>query len=228
MSTFSIGQMNQLGDALEASGWSANLVTKLGQCGRLADIRVFLEGNAELVMKKAEETVASIITLVKTITIPAVAGKKTSDCFMDKSRYYYRDTVLNNWLPNNQSEQIEVKFSVIRLTKYGTFKQVVESFLGQTGDIQTLSRLLKERGHITTLPAIELLIERQEAGEDIGLRNDGWWNFFFVEDSDGGVSVFRANRTGRHWHVAIHRLWSGGVWLADHRFFFRNSDTVSL
>lgn len=222
MSTISVGQMNQLGNAFEAAGWNESHVTKLGQCGRLADILAFLEGKAEIVVKKVEETFVSILTLVKTITTPATAGKKTADCFTNSSRYYYRDNDLDTWLPEDQPEQAESKFSVHQLSRPATFKQAVESFLGQSGDIETLSRLLKERGCTTTLPTIESFIERQESGEDVGLRTDGWWNFFFVENEDGSVSVVYASRFDRRWGVDVDRLDNDGVWDADHRFFFRN------
>ena len=41
MSKFSIGQLNQLGNVLEAAGWSAGDVTNLGQLGKvgLANLR---------------------------------------------------------------------------------------------------------------------------------------------------------------------------------------------
>ncbi|MEK7669495.1 MAG: hypothetical protein AAB350_02820 [Patescibacteria group bacterium] len=223
MSTFSIGQMNQLGDAFEAAGWNANLVTKLGQSGLLSLIRDFMEGRAEIVMKKVEEVVQSLLALVKVISTPAVAGKKTSDCFTDKSRYYYRDSNLDAWLPEDQPEQTESKFSVQKLTQNDTFKQVAESFLNlDQGDIATLAQLLKERGCVTTLPTIDLLIERQEAGEDVGFRTDGWANFFFVENKDGSVSVVNADRYDGQWLAYVSRLDDDNVWDAGHRFFFRN------
>jgi hypothetical protein len=227
MSTFSVGQMNQLGDALEVAGFTPADVTKLGQCGKLASVRAFLEGHAEIVIKKVEETIVSILALVKTITTPAVVGKKTKDCFTNKSRYAYRDSDLDNWLPQNQPGQSEGKFSVQNLTRGATFKQVVESFVGAAGEISDLTPIL--RHHITTLPTIESLIERQEAGEDVGLRMDGWGNFFFVEDAEGGLSVVLVNRLGYgRWHVNVRRLDRGVVWHGGRRFFFRNTDTVSL
>ncbi len=48
MSSFSIGQMNQLADALERAGFDAGDVTKLGQSGHLREIRSLLFGNAEV------------------------------------------------------------------------------------------------------------------------------------------------------------------------------------
>lgn len=48
MSTYSIGSMNQLGDALENSGFTQEDVTKLKQCGNLKAIKDVLYGIAEI------------------------------------------------------------------------------------------------------------------------------------------------------------------------------------
>jgi hypothetical protein len=194
----------------------------VNKLGGMEGVGQLLRGEMKLVMKKVEATVVSILTFVKTITAPAVAGKKTNDCFTSKSRYCYRDDDLDNWLPENQPEQIESKFSVMKIKKSATFKQVVESFLEIKGDIKLLSQALKERGHTTTLPVIESLIERQEGGEDVLLRTDGWASFFFVEDDEGGVSVVRVRRLGRQWYVGVYTLGSVDVWCDDLRFFFRD------
>jgi hypothetical protein len=213
--------MNQLGDKLEANGFTAEYITKLGQCKHIGDIIAYLDGKAEIVLKKVEETVVTILAFVKTVSFSAVVGKKTSKCFTGKI-FGYRDNDLDNWLPKNQLGQPEGQFHVQQLAKSATFKQVVESFLGITGDIDFLAKTLKERNHVTTLPVIESLIERQEAGEDVKLLTNGWGNFFFVEDKDGSVSVVRANQADGRWRVDVRRLDNGREWRADGRFFFRN------
>jgi hypothetical protein len=230
MSTYVEGQTHQLLDKLEAEGFTAEHITKLGQCGRLADVRAFLEGKAEIVMKKVEEAAVSLLTLVKTVVTPAIAGKKTSDCFTNKSRYYYRDSNLDARLPKDQPSQTESKFLVQKLSQNATFKQAVESFLGVSGEITVpvLAQMLKSRGHVTTLPVIESLIEQREAGEDVDLRTDGRANFFFVknknaeDDEEGSVSVVYVLRRGRPWGVGVGSLGRGFVWFAAYRFFFRN------
>jgi len=230
MSTFAEGQIHQLADSLEVAGFTSAHITKLGQLGEgLSQVMAFLDGRAEIVMKKVETTVVSILTFVKTVAVPAVAGKETANCFTDESRYAYRDSDLDAWLPINQPAQLAGKFSVQRLTRGGTFKSAVESFLGMTAEIPVLAAELKKRGHVTTLAVIESLIERQENGEDVGLRTDGWWDFFFVEDGEGGVSVVYAHRDDfGQWDVCVDRLAYGNVWGDGDRFFFRNTDTVSL
>ena len=217
-----VDQAGELKAAFRRSDWTNGQIKRLCEGDILFRIRQVLENKAEIVMKKVEEAVVVILTLVKTITTPAIAGKKTADCFTNKSRYYYRDNNLDNWLPKDQPAQAESKFSVQKLAHSATFKQAVESFLGVNGDIETLAKALKDRGAITTLPTIESLIERQEASKDVGLLTDIWASFFFVENKDGGVSVVYASRCGRLWHVSVYRLGRVYVWFAAYRFFFRN------
>lgn len=52
MSTYSIGQMNQLGDALETAGFTPGEVTKLQQFRGLATLRAVLNGTAQIVVTK--------------------------------------------------------------------------------------------------------------------------------------------------------------------------------
>lgn len=226
--------MNELADALEADGFTASDLKAAVSNGQLRSFREVILGHAEIVMKKVEETITQILTFISTVAIAAVPAKKTADCFTNKSRYYYRDPNMGSWLPQNQPGQPKSKFSIQQLSQPATFKQAVESFLGQTGDIKTLARLLKERGAVTTLTAIESLVERQESGENVDLRTDGRANFFFIENKnkddaeEGCVSVVYAYRIDGQWRVRVIRLGYGGVWSPGYRFFFRNSDTVSL
>jgi hypothetical protein len=222
MSNYKEGQVHQLVNSLEAAGFSADHITKFGQLGEgLQQIIAYLDGKAEIVLKKVEEIIVTILSFVKTVSFPEIAGKKTGKCFICKI-FGYRDNDLDNWLPKNQPNQPEGKFSVQQLAKGSTFKKVVESFLGVTGDINFLAKTLKEQNHTTTLPVVESLIERQESGEDVGLLTNGWGNFFFVEDKDGSVSVVNARRFGGQWSVRVCRLAYVCEWRGGARFFFRN------
>jgi hypothetical protein len=81
------------------------------------------------------------------------------------------------------------------------------------------------------LPVIESLVERQEAGEDVGLLTDGWVNFFFVfvgekkekEDEKPAVLVVYIRRLGSRWRMRLNWLGYGRVLDEGSRFFFRNS-----
>ena len=55
MSKFSIGSLNQLGDALENTGWTAEDVTKLKQFKNLAGIKDLVNGRAEITSTKWRE-----------------------------------------------------------------------------------------------------------------------------------------------------------------------------
>jgi len=52
MSSYSIGQMNQLANALESNGFTPNNITQLGQFKNLSDIRGLFQGTHELKLIK--------------------------------------------------------------------------------------------------------------------------------------------------------------------------------
>jgi len=164
-----------------------------------------------------------LYSLGKVVAVPATEAKTTAECFTNQARYYHRDGDLDKFLPENQSAQDASQFAVCELTETATFQQMAESVLGVSGDIQTLSKLLIQRGHTITLHAIEALIERQETGEDVGLLTNGWANFFLVENKDGSVSVVGVRRGGGGgWRVGQRSFGLGSGWGAGGRFFFRN------
>jgi hypothetical protein len=175
------------------------------------------------VTEEIKQTVKSVMKKIMEVATPAIGRKKTSDCFIDKTRYYDPDPDLRAWLPEIQSEQPEAKFLVNELTKASNFRGMVEEIVGEKENIKNLSQHFIQRRHTTTLPTIESLIERQEREEDVGLRMDGSANFFFVEDKDGGVSVVYVRRHGRRWNVYVSRLGSDVRWDVGHRVFIRNS-----
>lgn len=226
--SYSFELVGQVVSWLKEDNYTPELVSKIGQDGNLKKFRDVLEGKAEIVMKKVEEAVTTLLCFLQNIATPAVAGKKTSKCFTDKSRYYYRDSDLDGWLRKDQPAQPESVFAVQKLAEPATFKKIAETFLGIIGDIKTIARELKSRGHVTTLAVIESLIERQENGEDVGLLTNGYGNFFFVADGNESVSVVRVGRDDGRWHAGVRRLGSDDRWDAGDRFFFRNSDTESL
>src|SRR3989344_8146451 len=164
----------------------------------------------------AESLKAKAVRLVhqtlKIVNVGAVKSQKTAGCFTT-ARYSYRDSDLNKFLPENQPDQAGSQFGVLGLTEPATLKEFVESVLGTQGGLKTPAKLIKERGLTTTLPTIEALVERQEGGEDIGLRTDGWANFFFVDNEGGkGVSVVLVCRRGVRWSVCQFSLGYGGRW----------------
>lgn len=56
MSSYSEGQTHQLANALEAKGFTPEEITQLGQYKQLGDIRLLLNGQAQIVVINQEET----------------------------------------------------------------------------------------------------------------------------------------------------------------------------
>jgi len=166
------------------------------------------------------------------ITLSAVGVKRTKDCFTKmwyrycdpntKMRYRYRDPNLDLWLHLKQEARASGKATVWQLLKGLTFIEMVQNLL-KTSETnrKKLSKLLIEGNHTFTLPEIEALIERQEAGENIGLFVNGYANFLFTEGSDGNVFVVCAYRDGRQWRVGLLRLGFVNRWSAGLRLFSR-------
>src|SRR3989344_873488 len=205
-----VDQAGELKAAFQRGGWTNGQIKSLCEGDILSRVKMVLEGTAEIVIK-------SILSFVAAVKVAVVGRKSTAQCFVDRTRYYNPDPDLVNWLPEDQPAQAASEFSVQRLDVPGTFKQAVESFLGVTGEIPLLEKGLRERGHITTLPAIEMLIDKQEAGEDVGLRIDGYANFFFVEEKEEegkepSVSVVDASRYDGRWRVRVDRLGDDCGW----------------
>ena len=175
------------------------------------------------VKARTKAVVQNILSVFKSVTIEATAEKKTTDCFTDKKRYYYCDPNFDNLLPEIQEAQPAGEITAHRLAREAKFVEMVQGLLGTTEtDLAVLSRLAIQTGHVFTLPQIEALIECQEAGEDVGLRTDGWANFFLVLNKEECVSFVDAYRSVRRWNVYLYPLGHGDVWGAGSHFFSHN------
>jgi len=193
-----------------------------------AATKKFLSG-----LKPPVETAAKQPTLVlhKMTSLGDIEGKKTDKCFTGK-RWSYRDGDIDRWLPAQQCTQAACSTGVYQLqnSQGTTFREMAATALkiGSGSALDLLAKALKEQKLTFTLSAIEQLVERQESGEDTGLRTDGYANFFFVEDSNGSVSVLNVNRNNGRWDANVSRLVKGDRWDAEDRLLLRNSDTQTL
>ncbi|MEK7109097.1 MAG: hypothetical protein AAB919_01525 [Patescibacteria group bacterium] len=172
------------------------------------------------------------LVLHKTTPLGEVQAKKTDKCFTGK-QWAYRDGDIDRWLPGQQSAQAACSVGVYQLqnSKGTTFREMAVAALkvGPGTSLDLLAKkAIKEQGFIFTLSAIESMVDRQEGGEDVGLLTNGYANFFFVEDSDGSVSVLRVHRDGGRWRAYVYRLGDGDRWPAEDRLLLRNSDTPTL
>ena len=171
------------------------------------------------------------LALVKTTSLGEVTGKKTNKCFTGK-RWVYRDGDIDRWLPVGQPGQEESLACVYQLQnpQGTTFREMAAAALklGSGTSLDLLAKALKENNLTFTLSAIEQLVERQEGGEDVGLRTDGYANLAFVEDSDGSVSVLSVRRDRGRWYGYVYRLDYDSWWDAGFRLLLRNSDASTL
>lgn len=180
--------------------------------------------------KPKPEVKTQILVLHKTVNVDDAAGKKTSKC-LTGNIWGDRDDDIDRWLPAAQPTQAGGPVGVYQLQKQKgtTFREMAAAALqvGSGTALELLGKALKEQGRTFTLPAIEKLVERQEGGEDVGLRTDGYANFFFVENSDGSVSVLNVNRNDGGWRAYVHRLDYDDGWRAGCRLLLRNSFSFS-
>ncbi len=171
------------------------------------------------------------LVLYKTTSLGDIEGKKTGKCLTGK-RWAYRDGDIDRWLPGQQPAQTACSVGIYQLQnpQGTTFREMASATLavGPGTSLDLLGKALKEQGRTFTLSAIEQLVERQESGEDVGLRTDGWANLFFVEDEDGSVSVLSVRRHDGRWHAHVRQLDNGHRWRAGYRLLLRNSDTPTL
>ena len=132
MSTlYSVGQMNQLGDALEAAGFSPDDVTKLRQYRSLNNLLLVLNGLAEIVNKtvveSAKKTNAYLRRLFpnEIITLGATDRIETlGDVFTG-----YVDPDFVNWnLDDGEQPTPETQVTIHEMTdKDGDFKTIYSS-----------------------------------------------------------------------------------------------------
>lgn len=171
----------------------------------------------------------AFLKLIGTTTLGEVVGKKTRNCFTGKL-WSYRDTNLDNWLPAEQAGQSEGIVSVYQLGEAVTSREMAAKAvgLGAGTSLDLLAKALREGGHTFTLPAIEQMVDKQEAGENVDLRTDGYANFAFVEDANGSVSVVVFVRSGGRLFVNLNRLDCDRRWDAGNRLLLRNSVASTL
>ena len=128
--------------------------------------------------------------------------KLTKDCFKG-SKYYYRDSDIDSWLPEKQ-EIRKAEFNVLLITKPSTFLEVY----GENPDTFSLVE-------------IEELIKKES-----NLLIDGYYNFFPVKSKEG-VAVVRVGRLDdMQWDVHVSHLDYAPRWCIEARFFSRNTTST--
>ncbi|MDO8576422.1 MAG: hypothetical protein Q7R90_03845 [bacterium] len=169
------------------------------------------------------------LTLVKSMLLAATSATNTAECLVGDI-YGYRDPDIDRWLPKMQPARKATKVAVYAFGKDMTFAIMARAVVkvGEDVPLDEVGKLLKKRKHTLTLPQLDILVKKQEAGEDVGLRTDGWGNFVFVENEDGSVSVADVGRDGGRWDRDVRGLGRGGVWDRVSRLVLSNSVAQTL
>lgn len=208
MSTYSIGNLNRLGDAMEKAGWVADDVTKLRQSD-LEQILRFLHGQAKIVP-------ISILRHLGTVTVPAraknfVAGKN----FILKQN----GGICSGFGSNFRSWFLEGDGKIEDASKEETlnFSILEKSLL----DPLIIGELGGEERSETTLSQMFFLMEKQKGGEDGVLLNNGSANIFYIKDQKGVLRTVRVYWLGDGWDVDAGDVSYPYVWLLGYRVFSR-------
>ena len=176
------------------------------------------------------------LTLVRSVQLAATQAENTTECLVG-DMYGYRDPNINSWLRKQQLARKAGKVSVYGFAEDMTFATMARAVVrvGENVSLERVGKLLKKRKHTVTLPQLDILVakqekffQKQEGGEDVGLRTDGWGNFVFVENEDGSVSVVNARRRGGRWRRHVNSLGRDDVWLRGNRLVVGNSVASNL
>lgn len=151
---------------------------------------------------------------IKTTQLKKTPAMTTKKCFTDE-KWSRKDSDIDKKLPNTQPATEAAKVTIFELEKSMTLQEMADAV-----------HLNKKQ--YFTLPEIEQLVERQEGGEDVGLRINGWANLAFVENEDGCVSVLRFYRSDRRWDGDLDSFDDDYRWRAGRRLLLRNSDALTL
>lgn len=190
-----------------------------------AETKSLLVGLVRVVAK-----VQSHFNRLNVINVVATAGKPTKDCYTD-AIWSFRDSLFDIWLDKYQPNRDEQLITVVKPKKPWSCIEFAQVVLGTTSDdIKKLGNLLVKGGYALTLPQVENLVKRTDAGELTGLKDDGCANFFFVEtgSEDMPIAVGIVDRYGARklhanlTHLGLHQ------WSSDHCFLLCNADASKL
>lgn len=179
---------------------------------------------------------ALAFSVIATIKLGPVAGKKTSRCLVGR-RWMQRSHNFNNWLDVNQPASKACAVTVLSMVKKWTFLEVAARVLNVNVNTLTtalLSRLLIEHGYTLTLPQVEVMVEKIETGKKkAGWRTDACLgSFFFIEtnDPENPVAVGHVHRDDSHnkWYAILDRPDYCSSWVLDNRFLLRNLNVSKL
>lgn len=128
----------------------------------------------------------SLLSVVATTELPAVAGKRTLECFLGL-QYGYRDLSFDRLLPVNQPETNACILTTFTLLKRVNFLEWAIGLLDVSvkTPIEKVEKLLEEKGYLMTLPQKETVVEVTKRGKNTEMNSVGVGNFFFTKGKLG-------------------------------------------
>ena len=212
-STFSVGAMNQLADALEKAGFTPEHITKLKQFKDLELIRDLLDGKATITTKAVE----TLIQHISSVTIHAQDRFFAKEGFKLKSDggpcSYLGDNFEKWFLQGDGKVEEPIPEMVLDYAK----------LLRSSKDGSVITSLGGEKVVEAKLSSILCLMSQQEKGQDGTLITNGYANIFYVEDINGALRAVRVVWEGDGWGVSACSVEGPYGWLVGFRVFSRKS-----
>ncbi|MCI5108525.1 MAG: hypothetical protein MRY49_01610 [Candidatus Pacebacteria bacterium] len=181
-------------------------------------IRLINAGHVKVVMLR---NFLDLNTIVKLNPTPL---KKTTECFSGVLWRHIPDSFYDS-LPEYQEATGSGKSRAFRPEKDMAFSEMAQNLLDTNEEnLVNLQWALIEAGHFYTFPQICDLVDRQEAGENVGLIKDHS-NIFFIKNKEGGISVVRVRhriQLFKKWLPDICPFNYGPKWHPEIRVFSRN------
>lgn len=238
--TLTSGHMQSILRLLDEKKAHPDRVTKVLASGILADV---FDHDADLSSRDAVRAGLKLpplapppvqpkpaLVLLRSVALPALPAENTAKCLEGPHYYSGRDRDINEWLPKMQPACDSGKIGVIERMANHTFADMFRATLKLPPGVplDEIARFLKEGKHVLGLQQVDALVDKQEEGEDVGLRTDGWGNLIPILDKDGNVCVLRVYRGVGSWYRSVSRLARGNVWGSGGRLVLGNSDALSL
>lgn len=187
--------------------------------------QITLKENKKVLRESAGAFVGGILRKTGArIKVTPSSQKKIGEIFTQG--YFWRDPNVDlvEDSPDMEGSENAQHFD---LESSSTFLEAARALTGANKDAteEEITTLLKEQGHTFSAEQVDELKKEFVVGEElIGLLTNGYPNFFFVENTEGEISVFNLRWDSDVWYVNRDLLADSFRWRVGVRFFFRNGE----
>ncbi len=214
-SLYTIGQMNELADAFEADGFTADQLKALTSRGRLTSVKALLEGRAEIKMVEPKAPEKNVITPValNLVVSDGVSGKDGIKD-LEKARYNVGD-----WAKDVMKQKSYVVSNGV------TYKPVVlkgECFTDDERVTSNIRKVAEEMGLITPTAELARLLRKSVSDEEIAAMGLYWLIVMHepITDSDGPPIVLGLLRVDAGRWLDAYFGYSDDRWGREYGFVF--------